>query len=305
MKQSLRIWLDAARPKTLPLALVSILTGSVLAYSTHQFSPVVALLAFLTATLLQILSNLANDYGDAVKGTDNENRLGPVRAIQSGAVTQQDMKRAMVINIVLTMASGLVLVMYALESLQSILAFIGLGVLAIIAAIAYTVGNKPYGYVGLGDISVFIFFGLLGVAGTYFLHTGIVAPQLILPAVGCGLLAVAVLNINNMRDIENDEVCGKRTVAVRLGQRRAKQYHFALLSGAVLAFAAYLIHQPTPLWISLPFLLSLLVTYKHGKAVWLADKPAQIAPMMPVIVKCSMVTNLLFAGVVIAQTLVS
>jgi 1,4-dihydroxy-2-naphthoate octaprenyltransferase len=305
MKQSLRIWLDAARPKTLPLALVSILTGSVLAYSTHQFSPVVALLAFLTATLLQILSNLANDYGDAVKGTDNENRLGPVRAIQSGAVTQQDMKHAMVINIILTMLSGLVLVIYALESLQSILAFIGLGVLAIIAAIAYTVGNKPYGYVGLGDISVFIFFGLLGVAGTYFLHTGIVAPQLILPAVGCGLLAVAVLNINNMRDIENDEVCGKRTVAVRLGQKRAKQYHFALLSGAVLAFAAYLIHQPTPLWISLPFLLSLLVTYKHGKAVWLADKPAQIAPMMPVIVKCSMVTNLLFAGVVIAQTLVS
>lgn len=305
MKQSLRIWLDAARPKTLPLALVSILTGSVLAYSTHQFSPVVALLAFLTATLLQILSNLANDYGDAVKGTDNENRLGPVRAIQSGAVTQQDMKHAMVINIILTMLSGLVLVIYALESLQSILAFIGLGVLAIIAAIAYTVGNKPYGYVGLGDISVFIFFGLLGVAGTYFLHTGIVAPQLILPAVGCGLLAVAVLNINNMRDIENDEVCGKRTVAVRLGQKRAKQYHFALLSGAVLAFAAYLIHQPTPLWISLPFLLSMLVTYKHGKAVWLADKPAQIAPMMPVIVKCSMVTNLLFAGVVIAQTLVS
>ncbi|EEX93472.1 1,4-dihydroxy-2-naphthoate octaprenyltransferase [Vibrio orientalis CIP 102891 = ATCC 33934] len=305
MKQSLRIWLDAARPKTLPLALVSILTGSVLAYSTHQFSPVVALLAFLTATFLQILSNLANDYGDAVKGTDNENRLGPVRAIQSGAVTQQDMKHAMVINIILTIISGLVLVTYALESLQSILAFIGLGVLAIIAAIAYTVGNKPYGYVGLGDISVFIFFGLLGVAGTYFLHTGIVAPQLILPAIGCGLLAVAVLNINNMRDIENDEVCGKKTVAVRLGQRRAKQYHFALLSGAVLAFAAYLIHQPTPLWISLPFLLSLLVTYKHGKAVWLADNPAQIAPMMPVIVKCSMVTNLLFAGVVIAQTLVS
>ncbi|OAJ93714.1 1,4-dihydroxy-2-naphthoate polyprenyltransferase [Vibrio bivalvicida] len=305
MKQSLKIWLDAARPKTLPLALVSILTGSVLAYSTHQFSPVVALLAFLTATLLQILSNLANDYGDAVKGTDNDNRLGPMRAIQSGAVTQQDMKQAMIINVVLTVIAGLALVMYALESLQSILAFIGLGVLAIVAAIAYTVGNKPYGYVGLGDISVFIFFGLLGVAGTYFLHTGIVDPQLILPAIGCGLLAVAVLNINNMRDIENDEVCGKKTVAVRLGQKRAKQYHFALLAGAVIAFSAYLIHQPSPIWISLPFLLSLLMTFKHGKAVWQAERPAQIAPMMPVIVKCSMVTNLLFAGVVIAQTLVS
>ncbi|MCG9680396.1 1,4-dihydroxy-2-naphthoate polyprenyltransferase [Vibrio sp. Isolate24] len=305
MKQSLRIWLDAARPKTLPLALVSILTGSVLAYSTHQFSLMITVLAFVTATLLQILSNLANDYGDAVKGTDNDNRLGPMRAIQSGAVTQTDMKHAIVINIVLTMVAGLSLVFYALDSLQSILAFIGLGVLAIVAAIAYTMGNKPYGYVGLGDVSVFIFFGLLGVAGTFFLHTGIVAPLLILPAVGCGLLAVAVLNINNMRDIENDQECGKRTVAVRLGQKNAKHYHSALLVGALVAFIGYLIVQPVPVWLSLPFLLSVLVIYKHGRAVWQAKKPAQIAPMMPVVVKCSLVTNLLFAGVVIAQTLVS
>ncbi|NRF27828.1 1,4-dihydroxy-2-naphthoate polyprenyltransferase [Vibrio coralliilyticus] len=305
MKQSLRIWLDAARPKTLPLALVSILTGSVLAYSTHQFSWMIAILAFLTATLLQILSNLANDYGDAVKGTDNDKRLGPMRAIQSGAVTQADMKQAIVINIVLTMLAGLALVFYALDSLQSILAFIGLGVLAIVAAIAYTVGNKPYGYVGLGDVSVFIFFGLLGVAGTFFLHTGIVAPLLVLPAIGCGLLAVAVLNINNMRDIENDEECGKRTVAVRLGKKNAKHYHTLLLAGAVVAFIVYLLLQPVPVWLSLPFLLSVLVIYKHGKAVWQAEQPAQIAPMMPVIVKCSLVTNLLFAGVVIAQTLAS
>jgi len=305
MKQSLRIWLDAARPKTLPLALVSILTGSVLAYSTHQFSFTVAVLAFLTATLLQILSNLANDYGDAVKGTDNEKRLGPVRAIQSGSVSLRDMKQAIVINVILTMASGLVLVFYALESLNSILVFIGLGVLAIIAAIAYTVGNKPYGYVGLGDISVFIFFGLLGVAGTYFLHTGVVAPLLTLPAVGCGLLAVAVLNINNMRDIENDKECGKRTVAVRLGQKKAKYYHSVLLAGALVAFIVYLMLHPGPWWISLPFFLSVLVAYKHARAVWLAEQPAHIAPMMPVVVKCSLVTNILFAGVVIAQTLVS
>lgn len=305
MKQSLSIWLDAARPKTLPLALVSILTGSVLAYSTHQFSWLVSFLAFLTATLLQILSNLANDYGDAVKGTDNEKRLGPVRAIQSGSVSLRDMKQAILINVVLTLISGLVLVFYALESLSSILAFIGLGMLAIVAAIAYTVGNKPYGYVGLGDISVFIFFGLLGVAGTYFLHTGVVAPLLTLPAVGCGLLAVAVLNINNMRDIENDAECGKRTVAVRLGQQRAKHYHSLLLIGALGAFLVYLLFQPSPWWICLPFVLSALVVYKHGRAVWLAEQPAHIAPMMPVIVKCSLVTNLLFAGVVIAQTLVS
>ncbi|HAS6349616.1 TPA: 1,4-dihydroxy-2-naphthoate polyprenyltransferase [Vibrio vulnificus] len=305
MNQSLRIWLDAARPKTLPLALVSILTGSVLAYSFGQFSPMVALLSFVTATLLQILSNLANDYGDAIKGTDNEQRLGPTRAMQSGAVSAKEMKRAIIFNIALTMIAGLSLVLYALNSPQSILAFIGLGVLAIFAAIAYTMGSKPYGYVGLGDLSVFIFFGLLGVSGTYFLHTGQLDGALFLPSLGCGMLAVAVLNINNMRDIENDAACGKRTVAVRLGQKKAKQYHFVLLAGALFAFASYLLLQPSSAWLCLPFLLSLIALFRHGKAVWLTEQPAQIAPMMPVVVKCSLVTNILFATVVIAQTLVS
>lgn len=305
MNNSLRIWFDAARPKTLPLALVSIFTGSALAFSSGHFSLPIALLALLTATLLQILSNLANDYGDAVKGTDNEKRLGPMRAIQSGEVSLADMKQAIVINIALTIIAGLALVFYALDSLESILAFIGLGVLAMMAAIAYTVGNKPYGYVGLGDLSVFLFFGLLGVSGTYFLHTGHIEWSLFLPSLGCGLMAVAVLNVNNMRDIENDAECGKRTVPVRLGQQRAKTYHFLLLTGAVLAFASYLLMQGKPLWISLPFLLSLIMVTKHGRAVWVSEKPAQIAPMLPVIVKCSLVTNLLFVGVVIAQTLTS
>lgn len=305
MNNSLRIWFDAARPKTLPLALVSIFTGSALAFSSGHFSLPIALLALLTATLLQILSNLANDYGDAVKGTDNEKRIGPMRAIQSGEVSLADMKRAIVINIALTIIAGLALVFYALDSLESILAFIGLGVLAMMAAIAYTVGNKPYGYVGLGDLSVFLFFGLLGVSGTYFLHTGHIEWSLFLPSLGCGLMAVAVLNVNNMRDIENDAECGKRTVPVRLGQQRAKTYHFLLLTGAVLAFASYLLMQGKPLWISLPFLLSLIMVTKHGRAVWVSEKPAQIAPMLPVIVKCSLVTNLLFVGVVIAQTLTS
>lgn len=305
MNNSLRIWFDAARPKTLPLALVSIFTGSALAFSSGHFSLPVSLLALLTATLLQILSNLANDYGDAVKGTDNEKRLGPMRAIQSGEVSLADMRAAIVINIVLTIISGLMLVLYALDSLQSILAFIGLGILAMVAAIAYTVGNKPYGYLGLGDLSVFIFFGLLGVSGTYFLHTGNIDWGLFLPSLGCGLLAVAVLNINNMRDIENDAECGKLTVPVRLGQQRAKQYHFLLLTGAVVSFFTYLLMQGKPMWICLPFLLSLIFVAKHGREVWQTEKPAQIAPMLPVIVKCSLITNLLFVGVVIAQTLTS
>ncbi|MEL7286357.1 MAG: 1,4-dihydroxy-2-naphthoate polyprenyltransferase [Pseudomonadota bacterium] len=305
MKQSLQIWLEAARPKTLPLALVSILTGSVLAYSAGRFSLTIAVMAFVTATLLQILSNLANDYGDAVQGTDNDNRLGPQRAMQSGAVTADQMKKAIIFNIILTAIAGLTLVFYALSSFESIITFIGLGILAIIAAIAYTMGSKPYGYVGLGDLSVFIFFGLLGVSGTYFLHTGHVDATLFLPALGCGLLAVAGLNINNMRDIENDSECGKRTMAVRLGQRKAKQYHFILLGGALLAFAVYLLIQDKPVWISMPFLISIFVVANHGKAVWNTEKPAQIAPMMPVVVKCSLVTNVLFATIVVAQTLMS
>ncbi len=307
MTSSLQIWLDAARPKTLPLALVSIVTGSALAFSnttedSGSFSWFISVLALLTATLLQILSNLANDYGDAVKGTDNDQRIGPARAIQSGAVTLHAMKRAIIINIALTIIAGLVLVFSALSSIESIASFLLLGALAIAAAIAYTVGNQPYGYVGLGDLSVFIFFGLLGVSGTYFLHTGNIETSLLLPSIGCGLLAVAVLNINNMRDIDNDYACGKRTVAVRLGRQRAKHYHLSLLAGAFVTFAGYLVIQHSPLWASTPFLLSLLFVITHGRDVWRSHQPAQIAPMMPVIVKCSVVTNLLFASVVVAQT---
>ncbi|MBC3621210.1 MAG: 1,4-dihydroxy-2-naphthoate polyprenyltransferase [Vibrio metschnikovii] len=303
MNNSLRIWVDAARPKTLPLALVSILTGSVLAFSVGSWSWPVTGLALLTATLLQILSNLANDYGDALKGTDNEQRLGPMRAIQSGAVSLADMKQAMIINVLLTIVSGLALVFYALDSAQSIAAFLALGVLAILAAIAYTVGNKPYGYVGLGDVSVFIFFGLLGVSGSYFLHTGQIEWRLLLPSLGCGLLAVSVLNINNMRDIENDALCGKRTVVVRLGQQRAKIYHLLLLVGALCAFASYLLLQDRSAWLSVPFLFSLIVLFEHGQAVYRASQPVQMAPLLPNAVKCALVTNVLFISVVIAQTI--
>lgn len=305
MRESLAIWLDAARPKTLPLALASIATGSSMAFFSGHFSLPVMLLALLTAVLLQILSNLANDYGDALKGTDNEERIGPARAIQSGAVSTSAMKQAIIINIALTLISGLALILYALQSPTSIAAFLGLGLLAIFSAIAYTVGNKPYGYVGLGDLSVFIFFGLLGVAGTYFLHTGTISSDVFLPAIGCGLLAVAVLNINNMRDIDNDKACGKKTVAVRLGSNKAKLYHIILLVGGILPFIAYLALVETPLIFEAAMLIAGLLLFKHGKDVLLARQPIELAPMMPVIVKCALITNLLFAIVVTGQTLAS
>lgn len=304
MKQSLAIWLDAARPKTLPLALVTITTGSSLAYSNGQFSFAILILALITAILLQILSNLANDYGDTQQGTDNDNRLGPTRAMQSGSVSQKEMQRAIVLNIILTIMSGLALVFYALESFTNIVTFLGLGLLAILSSIAYTVGNKPYGYVGLGDLSVFVFFGLLGVGGTYFLHTGFINFDIFIPAIGCGLLAVAVLNINNMRDIDNDRECGKRTIAVRLGEQPAKYYHIILIGFAFLSYVYYLLSHTTTVWIIVPFFLSAITLAKHGKEVLESSSPVAIAPMMPVIVKCASITNILFSLVVVAQTIV-
>ncbi len=170
-----KTWLDAARPKTLPLAVACILSGSAVAAKSAHFSFALTALALITALLLQVLSNLANDYGDAVKGTDNDNRLGPKRAIQQGLVTPDTMKKAMIFNVALTVVVGAALVLTAFDKAADILSFIGLGALAIIAAICYTVGNKPYGYKGLGDLSVLIFFGWLGVAGTYYLQTGMIS----------------------------------------------------------------------------------------------------------------------------------
>ncbi len=301
MQASLTIWLNAIRLKTLPLALVTITTGSSLAYSAGRFSFAVMMLALITALLLQILSNLANDYGDTQKGTDNSNRLGPIRVMQSGAVTQAAMRRAILLNIGLTVLSGLALIFYSLENLTNIIVFIAMGIVAILSSIAYTMGNKPYGYAGLGDLSVFVFFGLLGVAGSYFLHTGQISLDIMVPAIGCGLLAVAVLNVNNMRDIDNDRACGKKTVAVRLGEQPAKYYHITLIALAFLSYGYYLFTHTT--WVTAPFFLSAITLVKHGKAVLESRSPEAIAPMMPVVVKCAVVTNILFSLVVIAQTM--
>ncbi|MCG7496892.1 1,4-dihydroxy-2-naphthoate polyprenyltransferase [Vibrio sp. Of7-15] len=291
---SLSIWLDAARPKTLPLALASIVTGSALAYWQGHFSLSIAIMALITAILLQILSNLANDYGDAIKGTDNDERLGPTRAIQSGLVSSQAMKTAMVINISLTIISGLTLIALSFTSTADIISFIGLGLLAIVAAIAYTVGNKPYGYRGLGDLSVLIFFGWLGVAGSYYLHTGQLDLAILLPATACGLLAVGVLNINNLRDIDNDQACGKMTLIVRMGPTWGRKYHLSLLFGSMLCLSVFISGQFTsPLaWL---FLIASPLLLKHAIAVYNAPDGQAIRPMMPVIVQCALLTNLLFA----------
>lgn len=221
-------WIHAFRLRTLPLALSSILVGSALAYQQGAFSWSVFVLALLTATLLQVLSNLANDIGDHQHGTDNADRVGPQRAVQSGAISPAAMKRAMVICAVLAFASGLGLIITAFGTTLKTLAFLLIGLAAIGAAVKYTFGKNPYGYAGLGDLSVFLFFGVVGIVGTYYLFTHSLHIITVRPLFIFGLLSVAVLNVNNMRDIENDRASGKRTLVVRLGLKNALHYHAIL-----------------------------------------------------------------------------
>ncbi|MCX8959192.1 1,4-dihydroxy-2-naphthoate polyprenyltransferase [Erwinia psidii] len=289
-----RAWLESLRLRTLPLACASVITGSALAWWSGHFTLSVAILVLLTTALLQILSNLANDYGDALKGSDTPTRIGPLRGMQKGAISQKQMRFALVITAALTVVSGVSLVARSCQSLNDILGFLAMGALAILAAITYTVGKKPYGYLGLGDASVLIFFGWLGVLGSYYLQTHSFQTALLWPASGCGLLAVAVLNANNMRDIENDRQNGKFTLAVRLGATRARYYHLLLLAGAMLCFALFAIVNSLNMagWL---FLLAAPWLFRQGRYV--LEQPSAVAmrPLLVTTVKTALLVNVLFA----------
>lgn len=234
-------WIRAMRLRTLPLAIASVLTGNFLAIGEGEYRLLVLVLSLTTAILLQILSNLANDYGDAVKGVDDAHRKGPERTVQSGVITPAGMKVAMVVMALLTLASGSWLVVEGTRGLHpnAGLLFFGVGFAAIAAAIKYTVGKNPYGYAGFGDLFVFLFFGIVGVAGPYYLQTHQFSVPVLLPAVGIGLLSAGVLNVNNMRDREMDARSGKITLAVRLGEWGARLYHLFLLLGGMGAVVTY------------------------------------------------------------------
>ena len=289
-----KAWMVSLRLRTLPLALASIVTGSAMAGWQGHFKPVVALFALITAALLQILSNLANDYGDAVKGSDEKGRIGPMRGMQMGIITREQMKLALAITILLTLVSGAILIVIACEKPTDILGFLLLGVLSIIAAITYTMGTRPYGYMGLGDLSVLIFFGWLSVGGSYYLQTGTFHTVIMLPATACGLLAAAVLNINNLRDIESDRLNGKNTLAVRLGPMRARYYHVLLLAGAVLCLAIFTLFELHNLvgWL---FVLTVPALYLQARFVLHETNPSGIRPMLEKTVKCALLINILFA----------
>lgn len=236
-------WISAARPRTLPLALSCILMGSFLAAYAGKFNWVIFGLACLTTILLQVLSNFANDYGDTQNGADSSERVGPSRAVQTGEITAAVMFKAIVIFAILSLASGIALLYYAFKSADSSLfiGFLGLGLLCILAAYTYTAGKKPYGYAGLGDISVLLFFGLVGVLGSNFLFTLSFDVTNILPALSCGLLATGVLNLNNIRDIKSDIAAGKMTIPARLGRENGLIYHSFLLGLAVILILVFVV----------------------------------------------------------------
>jgi len=294
-------WLESLRPRTLPLAFASIVVGSALAWWQGVYDPLVAFLALLTAGLLQILSNLANDYGDAVKGSDKPDRIGPMRGMQKGVITQAQMKRALIITVVLICLSGLALVWVACRTFSDFLGFLLLGLLSIIAAITYTVGTRPYGYLGLGDISVLIFFGWLSVMGTWYLQAHTLIPAIFLPATACGLLATAVLNINNLRDIDSDRVNGKNTLAVRLGPTRARRYHAVLLMGTLVCLALFNLFSLQSPWGWL-FILAAPMLVRQAQYVMRENEAMAMRPMLERTVKGALLTNLLFSiGVILSQ----
>jgi 1,4-dihydroxy-2-naphthoate octaprenyltransferase len=295
-----KVWLQAFRLRTLPLSLSCIAMGGFLAASVNAFRWDIFLLCILTTIFLQILSNLANDYGDSVHGADNVSRKGPSRAVQSKAISAGQMKTAVAIFVVLCLVSGVTLLLISFGvNWTAILFFFGLGVLSILAAIAYTMGRKPYGYIGLGDLSVLLFFGLVGVMGSYYLFTQHFSGLAILPALSCGFFSIGVLNVNNIRDIESDRQAGKFSIPVRIGKANAVKYHWFLLIGGLFTALLYsLLDYKSPT--QFLFLLSAPLFASIGTAV--SRKPsADLDPYLKRMALSTLLFVLLFGiGLILA-----
>ncbi len=283
-------WISAFRLRTLPLALASIGMGSFLAASIKKFDATIFGLCALTTIFLQILSNLANDYGDAINGADHDKREGPKRAVQSGSISMKAMKKAIVLFVMLSLSSGVYLLYTALGwSMITFLFFLAVGLLAIVAAMAYTMGRRPYGYIGLGDFSVLLFFGIVGVIGSFYLYSQTINWYYLLPALSCGLFSMAVLNVNNIRDIESDKLAGKMSIPVRIGRKKAVFYHWSLLiAGLVFALFFSFFHSHSV--VQLIYLITVPLLVINGRAVAKHKKAEQLDPYL----KQMALTTLLF-----------
>lgn len=271
-------WLKALRLRTLPLSLSGIVLGSFIANKNGYWNGLIFTLAILTTVLFQIVSNLANDLGDSQKGADNSDRIGPMRAVQSGIITQSEMKRAVILTSFLSICSALPLIYIGTQNMSTniIWFYVILTGLCILAAITYTVGKKAYGYNGFGDVFVFIFFGLVSVLGVYTLYSKSFDWINILPSITIGLLSTAVLNLNNMRDRINDEKVGKRTLVVQIGGNKAKFYHAFLIIGGIVSLSIFLSSQNSIL--AYIGLLPCIVLILHLNKVMKTKNPADFDP---------------------------
>lgn len=274
-------WIEAARPRTVLLSLSGVMMGGFLAASTGLSNPVVWLLCALTAITLQVLSNLANDYGDFKKGVDNAHRTGPQRTLQSGAITERQMRLGIAIIAAIAFVAGALLIfVFARLTWRELVVFAALGVGAVLAALLYTLGKRPYGYRGLGDLFCFLFFGWVAVAGTYYLSTKSLDLAVLLPATAIGSLSNAVLNINNMRDYENDKASGKNSFVVKVGLKRAFVYHVFLIVGAFICLSVFLWLKQAPwhayaFWLLFPWFAKDLVTIRK------TFESGQLDPLLP------------------------
>ncbi|MDC6351678.1 1,4-dihydroxy-2-naphthoate octaprenyltransferase [Zeaxanthinibacter sp. PT1] len=279
MSNKIRAWFYAARLRTLPLSLSGILMGAALAALYLEPDTTILILALITTVGLQVTSNFANDYGDGVRGTDNEERIGPERALQSGLLSRSELKKGIIISVIIDIILITVLLATAFTPSEfwTIAIFLGLGLASIWAAIRYTVGASAYGYKGLGDLFVFLFFGLLSVLGTMYLFTKELSLISLLPAMTIGALSTAVLNLNNLRDSIPDKKAGKITLVVNLGFDRGKIYHYILLGAAFLCMLTFALYTTGLSWTSF-YLLAFIPIIVHTSTVYGIKEPRMFDP---------------------------
>jgi len=292
---NLKAWLSAARLRTLPLSISGVIVGTGLAAFHGYSNYLIFILALCTTVGFQITSNFANDYGDGVKGTDNEERLGPARAYQSGLLSSTSLKRGIVISIVINvfLVLGTVYSAFGLERLPFVFVFLLLGAASIWAAVKYTVGDSAYGYRGLGDLFVFLFFGLVSVLGSFFLYTKFLIWTIALPAAAIGFLSVGVLNLNNLRDVVSDKNAGKNTLVVKMGFVKGKQYQVILLLAAMICTLVYVIlHFDS--WVNLFPLFVFLPILIHLRKVIKTENPVLLDPELRKLALSTFLLSLLF-----------
>ena len=290
-----KAWLQAARLRTLPLSVSGIIVGTTLANISGYSDSLIFLLALLTTIGFQITSNFANDYGDGVKGTDNEERIGPKRMLQSGALNRRELKNGIWISVIvnLMLVAVLLYLAFGIDQIHYTILFALLGIFSIWSAVKYTVGDTAYGYLGLGDLFVFVFFGLLSVLGSLFLYGQSLFPAAILPASTIGLLSTAVLNLNNMRDLETDKKVGKRTMAVILGPEKSRVYHYVLILGSLVCMIVFSLNYAASAWHWIP-LLAYVPLLLHLRKMSRIKEATKLDPELKKIALSTFLLSLLF-----------